>query len=94
MAHFELAAGEVSRAIVHKSVDELWFITAGEGEMWRKQGGREEVVDLVPGVSLSIPQGTQFQFRNIGDEDPLEAVAVTMPPWPGDDEAEPVQGKW
>jgi len=29
MAHFELAAGEVSRAIVHKSVDELWFITAG-----------------------------------------------------------------
>ena len=94
MAHFELAAGEVSRAIVHKSVDELWFITAGEGEMWRKQGGREEVVDLVPGVSLSIPQGTQFQFRTIGDEDPLEAVAVTMPPWPGDDEAEPVQGKW
>ncbi len=94
MAHFELAAGEVSRAIVHKTVEELWFITAGEGQMWRKQGQQEEVVELMPGVSLSIPQGTQFQFRNTGDVDPLEAVAVTMPPWPGDEEAESVQGTW
>jgi hypothetical protein len=36
---------------------------------------------LEPGVSLSIPFGTQFQFRCDGSA-PLDIVAVTMPPWP------------
>ena len=94
MAHFELAPGEVSEATMHKTVEELWFITAGKGEMWRKLGDVEEVVELQPGLSLSIPVGTNFQYRNTSDEDPLEAVAVTMPPWPGDSEAMPVKGKW
>jgi mannose-6-phosphate isomerase-like protein (cupin superfamily) len=93
MAHFELAEGEVSKAMMHKTVEELWFITAGEGEMWRKNAQSEEVTALHPGLSLSIPVGTHFQFRSLGEE-PLEAVAVTMPPWPGDDEAVAVPGKW
>ena len=80
--------------MVHKTVEELWLITGGEGEMWRKLGDKEEVTELHPGLSLSIPVGTHFQFQNTGDEDPLEAVAVTMPPWPGEDEAVPVKGKW
>jgi mannose-6-phosphate isomerase-like protein (cupin superfamily) len=44
-------------------------------------------------VSLSIRAGTHFQFRSDGAE-PLEAVAVTMPPWPGEGEATIVAGKW
>jgi mannose-6-phosphate isomerase-like protein (cupin superfamily) len=44
-------------------------------------------------VSLDIPLGTTFQFRSTGDE-PLAAVGTTMPPWPGDDEAEPADGPW
>jgi len=51
-------------------------------------------VELYPGLSLSIPIGTVFQFRNTSEEDPLEAVAVTMPPWPGEAEAMIVPGKW
>ena len=94
MAHFELAPGETARAVTHKTVEEVWFITAGEGEMWRKSDAGEEVTPLHPGVSLSIPVGTHFQFRNLSEQDPLEAVAVTMPPWPGDDEALPIAGKW
>ena len=82
MAHFELAPGQVAKAMQHKTVEELWFITAGEGEMWRKSESAEDVVELYPGLSLSIPIGTAFQFRNTSEEDPLEAVAVTMPPWP------------
>ena len=93
MAHFELAEGETSKAMVHKTVEELWFISSGEGEIWRKNETGEEVTALHPGVSLSIAVGTHFQFRTTG-EDPLEAIAVTMPPWPGDDEAQPVVGKW
>ena len=37
--------------------------------------------------------GTHFQFRTLGDE-PLTIVGVTMPPWPGEDEAVEVNGMW
>jgi mannose-6-phosphate isomerase-like protein (cupin superfamily) len=93
MAHFELAPGKVSLAVAHRSVEELWYVLAGRGEMWLKLGGREEVVELDEGVILSIPAGTHFQFRCLGDQ-PLRAVGVTMPPWPGPEEAYPVDGRW
>lgn len=93
MALFRLAPGGVSRAVAHRTVEELWYITAGTGRMWRKFADREEIVDLAPGLSLSLPVGTGFQFRCDAGE-PLEAVAVTMPAWPGADEAYPVQGVW
>jgi len=93
MAHFELAPGTASTAVRHRSVDELWYFLGGRGEMWRRQGERAEVVDVEAGVSISLPAGTAFQFRATGDE-PLAAVGVTMPPWPGPDEAVPVDGPW
>lgn len=93
MGHFELPAGKVSRPIVHRTVDEIWFVLGGEGEMWRSQDGREAMVALTPGLCLTIPVGTRFQFRNRGTQ-PLTAVGVTMPPWPGDDEAVFVDGPW
>jgi len=93
MAHFELAPGRASAAIRHRTVDEIWFVLSGRGEIWRKQGGREDIVALEPGVSVTIPVGTHFQFRASGDT-ALEAVGVTMPPWPGDTEAVPVSEKW
>jgi mannose-6-phosphate isomerase-like protein (cupin superfamily) len=93
MAHFRLAPGEVSIAVEHRTVEELWFVIAGRGEMWRSQSGTEEVTPLAPGVSLSIPLGTRFQFRCVGDA-AFEAVGVTMPPWPGMEEAVAVEGRW
>jgi mannose-6-phosphate isomerase-like protein (cupin superfamily) len=93
MAHFELAAGQTSRAVAHRSVDEIWYVLQGTGQMWRSQDGHEEVSDLEPGTCLSIPAGTRFQFRSTGDA-PLAAVAVTMPPWPGGDEVRQVAGAW
>jgi mannose-6-phosphate isomerase-like protein (cupin superfamily) len=93
MAHFELGAGRVSVAVAHRSVDEIWYILRGQGQMWRRQSGREETVPLRPGTCVSIPVGTHFQFRCTGG-DPLAAVAVTMPPWPGPDEAYHVPGAW
>ena len=55
MAHFELGAGRVSRAVAHHHVEELWYILNGRGEMWRRLGAREETVALTPGTCLSIP---------------------------------------
>lgn len=93
MAHFELGAGQVARAVTHRTVDEIWLVVAGRGEMWRKQGGREETVALEPGVCLTIPLGTHFQFRAAPTE-AIAAVGVTMPPWPGESEAVAVAGPW
>ena len=93
MAHFELPPGQTSTAVTHKTVEEIWYILSGRGEMWRKTGDYEQVVDLVEGLCLTIPHGTHFQFRALGDE-PLSAVGVAMPPWPSEDEARVVAGKW
>jgi mannose-6-phosphate isomerase-like protein (cupin superfamily) len=93
MAHFELPSGRASRAVTHRTVAELWYILHGRGQMWRRDGDRQETVTLEPGICLSIPAGTHFQFRSTGAM-PLAAVAVTMPPWPGEDEAREVPGAW
>jgi mannose-6-phosphate isomerase-like protein (cupin superfamily) len=93
MAHFELPPGQTSTAVTHRTVEEIWLFLSGRGEMWRRQGEREEIVPVEPGVCLTIPLGTHFQFRSFGYE-ALGAVGVTMPPWPGEGEATIVQGKW
>jgi len=92
-AHFELTPGATSLAVAHRTVDEIWYFLRGRGQMWRKAGVREEVVDVEPHVCISIPVGTHFQFRALGDE-PLAAFGVTMPPWPADGDAYAVEGKW
>ena len=93
MAHFELGPGETSKAVSHRTIEEIWFFLAGRGQMWRSRGVDNTVVDVYPGVCLTIPVGTRFQFRSFGYE-PLAAIGVTMPPWPGDNEAVPETGKW
>ena len=93
MAHFTLPAGQTSRAVAHRTVEEVWYIEAGQGLMWRKSADTETVTELWAGLSLTIPVGTHFQFRCSGNT-ALKAVAITMPPWPGVDEAYFVKGKW
>jgi mannose-6-phosphate isomerase-like protein (cupin superfamily) len=93
MVHGLLPPGQVSRAIVHRTVDELWYITAGRGQVWRKRGDDESVTDVSEGTALSIPVGTYFQFHTSGDE-PLQFVMCTMPPWPGEQEAVRVPDYW
>ena len=93
LATFTLAPGAVSKAIAHYTVEEVWYVTRGRGRMWRKMVNQEEVTELTPGISVAIPTGMHFQFRNDGTE-PLEIVAATMPPWPGEGEAYFVAGAW
>jgi mannose-6-phosphate isomerase-like protein (cupin superfamily) len=91
LAHFELGPGQVSKATRHRTVEEIWYFVGGRGQMWRRQGDQTEIVDVDPGTCLTIPLGTDFQFRALGFE-PLAAIAATMPNWPGPDEAIPVEG--
>ncbi len=93
MAHFELGPNQTSKAVTHRTVEEIWFFLSGRGQMWRQQNGQSQIVDVYPGLCLTIPLGTHFQFRSFGYE-PLSAIGVTMPPWPGEGEAIIVNGEW
>jgi len=93
MAHFELGPYQTSKAIVHRTVEEIWLFLSGRGQMWRMQDGHTSVMDVYAGVCLTIPLGTHFQFRSLGYES-LSAIGVTMPPWPGEGEAINVTGLW
>ena len=92
-AQFELAPGQVSQPVSHATVQEIWYVVAGSGQIWRDQDDAAEITALDVGVCLTIPLGTTFQFR--AGEDGLQVVAVTIPPWPGsNDEARPERGPW
>jgi mannose-6-phosphate isomerase-like protein (cupin superfamily) len=88
-----LPAGRTSLAVCHRTVEEIWYCLGGRGELWRRQGDHEEVVVVDAGVSLTIPLGVHFQFRNL-DAEPLAFLIATMPPWPGAEEAVRVPDYW
>ena len=61
--------------------------------IWRRDDTREETTILRGGVSIDIPVGTAFQYRCDGVE-PLQFLCISMPRWPGDNEATVIEGPW
>lgn len=92
-AHCVLPAGKVSAPVCHRTVEELWYVIEGQGEIWRRRDEDERVDQIRAGDSVSITVGTSFQFRAAASAD-LKLLLATMPPWPGPQEAVSVQGKW
>ena len=93
MIHSTVPAGQVNRATVHASVSEFWHVLSGEGQIWRRDGTGEDTTVLTAGVSIDIPVGTAFQYRCTSAE-PLEFLCVSMPRWPGEEEATFIEGPW
>ena len=86
LAEARLPAVATAAPVSHKTVEEVWFVIAGEGELWRSLDGDEELVDLHAGRCVTIPRGAAFQFRARG-EGTLRVLIATMPEWPGAQEA-------
>jgi mannose-6-phosphate isomerase-like protein (cupin superfamily) len=93
MIHSTVPPGQVNKATVHATVSEFWYILEGRGEIWRNDGEESCITELVPGISIDIPVGTAFQYRNVSDGD-LKLICIAMPPWPGDSEATYITGMW
>jgi mannose-6-phosphate isomerase-like protein (cupin superfamily) len=93
MIHSTVPPGQVNRATVHATVSEFWYVLSGEGAIWRRHEGAEQVTALTPGISIDIPVGTAFQYRCTGTG-ALQFLCVTMPPWPGEVEATRIEGPW
>lgn len=93
MAHCRLPPGGVSSPVKHKSVNEIWYILSGTGQIWQSRDGLNDFAELGAGACLTIPVGNSFQFRNTGSAN-LDILIATVPNWPGPDEAVPVPGYW
>src|SRR5689334_2636799 len=76
VCHCTLPPHGVSLAGVHKTIEEVWYCVQGQGKVWRKWQDYEIEVDVYPGVCLTIPPQTHFQFRNSGDE-PFSIIITT-----------------
>ncbi len=85
-----LPAGEASRPGRHRAVEGMWYFLAGEGRVWRQPPDGGATIEVVgPGRTVVIPTGWAFQFQ-AGPAGDLRFLCYTSPPWPGDDEAVPV----
>lgn len=93
MIHSTVPPHQVNRATIHQTVSEFWHVLDGQGEIWRRDDAEERVTELTEGVSIDIPVGTAFQYRNTGSS-PLKFICISMPPWPGDHEASHLDGAW
>ena len=89
-----LPAGQVSRPVWHQTVEEIWYVLEGLGQVWRCPPSGESAaikpVRVGPGDALTIPTGWRFQF-SAEDAAPLRFLCYTSPPWPGPDEAQPAE---
>lgn len=85
--HCRLPDGKTSTAVKHRHVEEIWYCISGSGVIRFKEIDKP-VVELVleKGTVLSIKPNVAFQFKNTGSED-LDILIITMPKWPGPEEA-------
>ena len=90
MVEVTLPAGQISRPVYHRTVEEIWYILEGEGQVWRCPPDADPASvppqHVSPGDALVIPTGWRFQFA-AGPNAPLRFLCHTTPPWPGEDEA-------
>jgi mannose-6-phosphate isomerase-like protein (cupin superfamily) len=93
LAHCVLPSAKTSKAVAHRSVEEIGYCLSVEGEIWRKLDDAECLAQLRPNISITIPTGAHFQFRNTGNE-LLCILIATLPPWPGPEVAMPADGHW
>jgi mannose-6-phosphate isomerase-like protein (cupin superfamily) len=93
LCHCKLPANGISKAVKHKTVEEIWYCLSGNGIIWQRNESGETEREFTAGDSFTIPCGNSFQFRNPGT-DPLRVIISTMPRWPGADEATETEGKW
>ena len=93
MVEVTLPAGQVSRPVYHRTVEEVWYILEGTGHVWRcppdaPDPSEISEVAVSPGDALVIPTGWSFQF-SAGKSEAFRFLCMTLPPWPGEDEALP-----
>jgi mannose-6-phosphate isomerase-like protein (cupin superfamily) len=65
LAEATVSPGQTTEAHYHPKTEEIYYILAGEGEVFVGEARRRVVV----GDGIAIPPGTPHQIRNSGDAD-------------------------
>jgi mannose-6-phosphate isomerase-like protein (cupin superfamily) len=90
LCEVRLAPGAISKPVRHKTVEEIWYFTSGEGFVWRcppeTESTTSQTIRVGPGDALVIPIGWSFQFKASASGE-LRFLCYTSPPWPGAEEA-------
>lgn len=92
LGELALAAGQHTAAVSHRTVEQLWYVAAGSGELWRTSAGERRLDELRPGTCVHVPPGVPFQLR--AGAQGVRLMVVTSPRWPGAHEAAPARGPW
>ena len=78
---------------LHRTVEEVWYVLEGHGQVWRCPPDADPKSvppsPVAPDDALVIPTGWSFQFSADASE-ALRFLCVTIPSWPGENEAAPV----
>lgn len=80
LAEATVAPGAATAAHFHRSSEELYLVTAGQGTL--RIGAEER--ELARGDCAVIPPGEVHQLRNTGDAD-LVVVCASSPPYSHED---------
>ena len=89
-----LPAGQVSRPVYHRTVEEIWYILEGEGHVWRCPPDADPASvppqAVSPGDALVIPTAGDSSSPP-SPNGSLRFLCHTTPPWPGEGEAVPAE---
>ena len=92
MIHSTVPAGQVNRAAVHATVERVLGCLTGQGQLWR--GDRTGEDDIAEGRGFHRHPSRDRTPVSLRRTDPLLFLCITMPPWPGDQEATIIEGPW
>ena len=91
-AHARVLSDTPSQAASILGMGELFYVTSGEGDLWRATGDLHDVSSMVPQRCLSIPPGIDYQYRATAA--PLEFVVATAPRWRRENWTPAKRGWW
>jgi mannose-6-phosphate isomerase-like protein (cupin superfamily) len=74
LAHCRLPPAGVSQPVVQKIVEEIWYFISGTGQVWRKLGDFERVVDVRSEMSVTLDAAKVAMIRAAASTQPLCAL--------------------
>jgi mannose-6-phosphate isomerase-like protein (cupin superfamily) len=62
LAVFSLQPDSVSKAVAHRTVEEIWYVLSGRGRIWRKLGRQEEIDEIDAACRSAYLPARNFNF--------------------------------
>jgi mannose-6-phosphate isomerase-like protein (cupin superfamily) len=90
---FSFTSNQISRAVRLVDIEEIWCFIKGEGLFWIEIDNQSKILEIKPGLTVTLPKGAAFQCKNLG-RGPIIAIASVFPAWPGSSAIHAIDGPW